>query len=52
MKKRSNLRTAKTRNPMAAAARRMKTKIEAPAKAYRRRPKHKKKPDAGNGDGG
>lgn len=40
----------KRRNPMAAIARRMKAKTEPAAKAYRRRPKHKKKPN-GNGEG-
>lgn len=42
-------RPLKRRNPMAAAARRMKAKVEDAAKAYRRKPKHKKKPN-GNGE--
>lgn len=39
----------KARNPMAAVARRMTAKVEPATKAYRRKPKHKKKPN-GNGE--
>lgn len=41
----------KSRNPMAAVARRMKAKVEPVVKAYRRKPKHKKKPGSDNGNG-
>lgn len=45
MAKKPRRKPPKSRNPMAAVARRLKAKVEPAAKAYRRRPKHKKKPN-------
>ena len=45
-------RTPRRRNPVAKALRVLKPKTEPNAKAYRRRPKHKKgRPDIDDGDG-
>jgi len=45
-------RTPRRRNPVAKALRVLRPKTEPDAKAYRRRPKHKKgRPDPDDGDG-
>lgn len=49
MTKKPRRKPLKSRNPMAAVARRMKAKVEPVVKTYRRKPKHPKKPN-GNGN--
>jgi hypothetical protein len=49
--KRKKKRKPARRNPVAKALRALKPKTEPSAKAYRRRPKHKGRPDLDDGNG-